>query len=414
MSIVTGLDIGTTKIACLVGEVDERRRLRIVGVGIVPSRGIKKGMIVSVEEATAAIQEAVERAERSSGHELRDAYVGVAGSHISALNSRGTTPINRPSHAVEMDDVQRALEAARTIAIPHSQEIIHVVPRGYWLDGSNGVRDPVGLHGYRLEVEAHVVTAGATSLQTIEKCCQEADLSVRAFVMEPLASGEAVLSDDEKELGVVLVDIGGGTTDISIFLEGSVWHTTSLPIGGDHLTHDLAIGLQCPHSVAEEIKKRYGYASLAGLPEPDAPLEVAHFGDEPLRGRVRADVAEILHYRVEEIFDLVRREMKRSGYDGLLPAGLVLCGGSAQLAGIKEAGRAYFDLPVRVAMPQALSGMVDLLGSPAYATSVGLLEWGMHNEKALGRGAVRPKGRAAANGGWAGRLRRWFSTLLPG
>ncbi|MGH2545046.1 MAG: cell division protein FtsA, partial [Ardenticatenaceae bacterium] len=245
-NMVNGLDIGTTKIACLVGEQDERQRMTVVGVGIVPSKGIKKGVIVNIEETVDAIQMAVEKAERTSGHEITEAYVGVAGSHIMALNSRGTASINRPNHRIESEDVRQALESARAIAIPHSQEVIHVVPRSYWLDGSNGVSDPIGLHGYRLEVEAHIVTAAATALQTYERCCEAAGVVAHAFVLEPLASGAAVLSEDEKELGVVLVDVGGGTTDISIFLEGSVWHTVSLPIGGYHLTHDLAVGLQCP------------------------------------------------------------------------------------------------------------------------------------------------------------------------
>ncbi|MBA3530435.1 MAG: cell division protein FtsA [Ardenticatenales bacterium] len=410
--VVTGLDIGTTKIACLVGELDDQHRMRIIGVGIVPSKGIKKGVIVNVDEATEAIQRAVEKAERTSGQQIREAYVGVAGSHISAVNSRGTVAINRPSHHIEPDDVRRALEAARTIAIPHSQEVIHVVPRGYWLDGSNGVRNPVGLHGYRLEVEAHVVTAAATALQTYEKCCEGAGVAVRAFVLEPLASGEAVLHEDEKELGVVLVDIGGGTTDISVFLESSVWHTVSLPVGGHHLTHDLAVGLQCPLGVAEEIKKRFGYAAVRGVVD-DSFIDISHFGDEPFRDVSRRDVAEILEHRVLDIFDLILREMKRSGYDGLLPAGLVFCGGSSQLAGLKEAGRDFFSLPVRVAAPQGLSGLVDVLGNPAYATSVGLLEWGLHQDQIQGRMKRAPGGESASSQ-WVSRIREWLATLLPG
>ncbi|MDQ4078525.1 MAG: cell division protein FtsA [Chloroflexota bacterium] len=412
-TIVTGLDIGTTKIACLVGESDEHQRLRIIGVGIVPSRGIKKGVIVNVEEAVDAIHTAVEKAERTSGHEIAEAYVGVAGSHIVALNSRGTAPVNRPNHRIEDDDVRQALESARAIAIPHSQEVIHVVPRGYWLDGSNGVSDPVGLHGYRLEVEAHIVTAASTALQTYEQCCEAVGVRAHAFVLEPLASGAAVLIEDEKELGVVLVDIGGGTTDISIFLEGAVWHTVSLPIGGYHLSHDLAVGLQCPYPVAEEIKKRYGCAAAASVTD-DAPLDIAHFGDDPLRQLTRRDVAEILEHRVADIFDLIQREMKRSGYDGLLPAGLVFCGGSSQLPGLKEAGRNFFGLPVRVATPTGLTGLVDVLGSPAYATSVGLLEWGMHQDHAQGRRHRLVMNSKGVSSPWMERLRAWFSALLPG
>ncbi len=412
MSIVTGLDIGTSKIACLVAETDERQRMKIVGVGIVPSQGIKKGVIVNVEEAVEAIQLAVEKAERTSGHEITEVYVGVAGTHIAALNSRGTTSINRPSRRVESEDVNLALESARAVAIPHSQEVIHVVPRGFWLDGSNGVSDPLGLHGYRLEVEAHIVTAATATLQTYERCCEMAGVVAHAFVLEPLASSEAVLTDDEKELGVVLVDIGGGTTDISIFLEGSVWHTVSLPIGGYHLSHDLAVGLQCPYPVAEEIKKRYGSATPAALAD-DTPLDISHFGDEALQHWTRRDVAEILEHRLADIFDLIQREMKRSGYDGLLAAGLVFCGGSSQLPGLKEAGREFFGLPVRIAAPQDLNGLVDVLGSPAYATSVGLLEWGLHQDRAQGRVRRPTQGKRAASP-WGERLRSWLAALLPG
>ena len=412
MSIITGLDIGTTKVACLVGELDQHRRLRVIGVGIAPSRGIKKGVIVNVEAATEAIFEAVDKAERTAGVEIREAYVGVAGSHISALNSRGTVAINHPNHYIEKDDVRRVLEAARAIAIPYSQEVIHVVPRGYWLDGSNGVIDPVGLHGYRLEVEAHIVTAGMMALQTYEKCCEAVGVSTRSFVLEPLASGEAVLNEDEKELGVVLVDIGGGTTDISIFLEGAVWHTVSLPVGGSHFSHDLAVGLQCPLPVAEEIKKRYGHAFVTDITDHE-PLDISHFGDGPLRTVTRRDVASILEHRVVDIFDLIADEIKHSGYEGLLPAGLVLCGGSSQLAGFKEAGGDYFDAPVRVATPQNITGLADVLRNPGYATSVGLLSWGIHHDHPQG---LLPRTTMTANRStlWKSRLRTWLAALLPG
>ncbi|HYN87343.1 MAG TPA: cell division protein FtsA, partial [Ardenticatenaceae bacterium] len=344
MATVIGLDIGTSKIACLVGETDDERRdarMRIVGVGIVPARGIKKGMIVNLQEASSAIEAAVDKAERTSGREITSCYVGVAGAHIAALNSRGTVSIARGDHLVEPEDVTRALESARTIAIPHSQEVIHVVPRGYWLDGENGVRDPVGLHGYRLEVEAHIVTAAATALQTIETCVNQAGVQVEGFVLEPLASGEAVLNEDGTELGVVLADLGGGTTDISVFLEGSVWHTVSIPVGGNHFSHDLAVGLQCPLPVAEDLKVRFGHASPEGVKD-DSPIEVSSFGDNPLRGLTRRHLADILSHRAYDIFDLILREMKRSGYDGLLPAGIVFCGGSSQLAGFREVARNYF------------------------------------------------------------------------
>lgn len=421
MATVVGLDIGSSKIACLVGETDDERRdgrMRIIGVGIVPSRGIKKGMIVNVQEAAAALEAAVDKAERTSGQEITGCYVGVAGSHIAALNSRGTVSISRGDHLVQSDDVTRALESARTVAIPHSQEVIHVVPRGYWLDGENGVRDPVGLHGYRLEVEAHIVTAAATALQTIEKCVNQAGMQVEGFVLEPLASGQAVLNEDETELGVVLADIGGGTTDISVFLEGSIWHTASLPVGGYHFSHDLAVGLQCPLPVAEDLKVRYGHVDPSQVTD-DSPIEVRGFGDSPVRGPTRRDVADILGHRALDIFDLILREMKRSGYDGLLPAGIVFCGGSSQLAGLRELAQSYFGLPVRVAAPKNLSGLVDVLGTPAYATSVGLLHWGLQYDRArLRKTQPRLRGLSRDNGGspavsWWERLRSLLGPLLP-
>lgn len=410
MSIVVGIDIGTTKMVCLVGELDDRRRLQIIGQGIVPSKGIKKGVIVNAEQATEAIQAAVEKAERTSGHEITEAFVGVAGSHVTALNNRASVAINRSDKRVLQEDVRRVLEAARSLAIANAQEIIHVVPRGFWLDGNEGVADPVGLHGYKLEVEAHIVTAGTTTLQTYEKCCEAAGVEIRAFVLEPLASGEAVLTEDEKNLGVVLVDMGGGTTDIAIFMEGSVWHTSSVPVGGSHFTNDLAVGLNCPLPIAEEIKKKYGQ-SAANQVNDHSPIDVSTFGDEPMGTLTRKEVAEILEHRVAEIFDLIQREVKRSGYDGLLPAGLVFCGGAAQLAGLRDVAKSTFNLPVRVASPQNLMGMVDVLGTPAYATGVGLLAWGMEQHQAEGNPRRRLAGKRLS---WLGQVRGWLSRLLPG
>ena len=408
--IVVGLDIGTAKIACLIGEVDRNNRIHVVGVGIAPSQGVKKGVIVDMAAASVAVEEAVHKAERAAGVEVQSAFVGVAGAHISGINSRGTVSIARSNHRVDAQDVRRALESARAVAIPHSQEVVHIIPRGYWLDGENGVRNPIGLHGYRLEVEAHIVTAAVTALQTLEQCCRTAGVLVEAFVLEPLASGEAVLEEDEKELGVVLVDIGGGTTDISIFLEGSVWHTASLPLGGAHLTHDLAVALQCPVATAERLKLRYGAARPEAIVE-DELIEVSAFGDTAVQQVWRSEIAEILAYRVADIFDLIQREIKRSGYDGLLPAGLVFCGGTASLPGLREAAHDAFGLPVRIAPPhtERLSGLVDRLGSPAYATSVGLLEWGAHHHQVKAPAPEHPEVHSA----WE-RFREWLHMLLPG
>ncbi len=410
MRHVVGLDIGSSKIGCLVGEVDDHGRLRIIGIGVVPSAGVKKGAIVDLEAATRAVEAAVTRAEHTSGVAFQGALVGVSGAHIVSLNSRGTVSISRGNHTVQHDDVQRVLEAARAIALPHSHEVIHLIPRGFWLDSENGVRNPVGLHGYRLEVEAHVVAASTTALQTLETCCRGAGVDVQAFVLDPLAAGEAILTEDEKELGVVLVDIGGGTTDIGIFIEGAAWHTVSLPVGGHHLSHDLAVGLQCPLPVAEELKVRHGCAATALVGEDEA-VDVATFGDTPLHAVTRRDIAEILEYRVLDLFDLIRREIKRSGYDGLLPAGVVFCGGSAQLEGLRELATDYFRLPVRVGQPHTahLSGLIDSLGSPAFAATVGLLRWGAHHHQVRGH----QNGAGHSSSDWKERLARWLTTLLP-
>ncbi len=410
MQTVVGLDIGTSKIACLVGEVDDGERLRIIGVGVVPSAGVKKGLIVDLEAVVKAIEVAATKAEHTSGLTLEHTLVGVAGAHIISLNSRGTVSISRSSHVVQQDDVRRVVEAARTVALPHSHQIIHLIPRGFWLDEENGVRNPVGLHGYRLEVEAHLVAASRAVLQTVETCCAEAGLQVQAFVLQPLAAGESVLTEDEKELGVVLVDIGGGTTDIGIFLEGAAWHTVSLPVGGHHLSHDLAVGLQCPLPVAEKLKIQYGSASTAAVTDNE-PVDAATFGDTSARTITRRDIAEVLEYRVLDLFDLIRREVKRSGYDGLLPAGLVFCGGSAQLSGLRELAAEYFGLPVRIGQPRTahLSGLIDTLGSPAFAATVGLLQWGAHHHQ------VREVGHrnGHASSAWRERFSRWLTSLLP-
>lgn len=381
---VVALDIGTTKISALVAEVSASLDgpLRIVGVGTVPSKGIRKGVVVNVGEVSAAIMEAVQRAERTSGYEIASAYVGLAGAHISAVNSRGVVAISRGERGVRPVDIERALEAARAIDIPHNREILHIIPRGFTVDGDDGVRDPVGMQAYRLEVEAHIVTGATSSIQNLVKCVQTAGIQIDALVLEPLASGEATLTDIEREMGVVLVDIGGGTTDIAIFIEGSIWHTVVLPTGGEQLTNDIAVGLRTPFNAAEEIKLKYGHA-LPDMLLSDESVKVVMFGEDSLQYVSRQFLAEIIQARAEEIFEMILKEVKRSGYDGLLPAGLVLCGGTAGLPGIRDLARDVMDLPVRIGEPQNLTGLVDTLQNPAFATSVGLLQWGLKHDAPL-------------------------------
>jgi cell division protein FtsA len=398
------IDVGTTKICTLIGETDETADgLRIVGVGVVPSRGIRKGVVVNVKETTDAILASIDKAERISGCEIESAYVGLAGAHISSINSVGAVAINRGERGVQPADVERALDAARAMPVPHNRQVLHAIPRSYKLDGDDGVRDPLGMQAYRMEVEAHIITGATTSIHNLVKCVQATGTGVDAMVLEPLASGEAVLTEVEREMGVVLADIGGGTTDIAIFIEGSIWHTVVLPMGGEQITHDIAIGLRTPFTTAEEIKIKYGNTSSKNV-QIDETLDVTAFGEGGPQQVSRLFLTQIIEARVEEIFELIRREIKRSGYDGLLPAGVVLCGGTADLAGIRDVAREQLNLPVRTGAPHDMRGLVDVLGSPAYATSVGLLLWGLR------RDVPRPN-RDRRNDGL--KLPGWLRAFLP-
>jgi cell division protein FtsA len=401
---VVSIDVGTTKVCTLVGKIEEEGALRIMGVGVVPSKGLRKGVVVNVNEATEAIAVSVEKAERIAGHEITHAHVGVAGAHISSFNSRGVVAVSR-GHSISQDDVNRVLDAALAIAIPHNREVIHVVPRGYIVDGQDGVRDPVDMHGFRLEVEAHIITGAATSVHNLVKCVNQVGIEIDELVLAPLASGEAVLTDNEREMGVVLADIGGGTTDMAIFIEGSVWHTAVLAIGGNHLTNDVAVGLRAPFATAEQIKEKYGYARLEDVAANET-IEVNVFGGDSWQAIPRRFLSEIIEARAAEIFNLLLQEVKRSGYDGLLPAGAVLCGGSSQLGGMRELGRDILQLPTRIGGPHDLQGLVDTLSSPAYATGVGLLLWGLRQES----GAVH---RERPVGLWQ-RIVDWLRAFLPG
>jgi len=398
------IDVGTTKICTLIGETDDAADdLRIVGVGVVPSRGIRKGVVVNVKETTDAILASIDKAERISGCEIDGAYVGLAGAHISSINSVGAVAINRGERGVQPADVERALDAARAMPVPHNRQVLHAIPRSYKLDGDDGVRDPLGMQAYRMEVEAHIITGATTSIHNLVKCVQATGTGVDAMVLEPLASGEAVLTEVEREMGVILADIGGGTTDIAIFIEGSIWHTVVLPMGGEHITHDIAIGLRTPFTTAGELKIKYGNTSSKNV-QIDETLDVTAFGEGGPQQVSRLFLTQIIEARVEEIFELIRQEIKRSGYDGLLPAGVVLCGGTADLAGIRDVAREQLNLPVRTGTPHDIRGLVDILGSPAYATSVGLLLWGLRCD------VPRPNGDRRNDGL---KLPGWLRAFLP-
>ncbi|CAG0935086.1 Cell division protein FtsA [Thermoflexales bacterium] len=404
---IVGIDVGTTKVCTLVGEAVDNE-LKIVGVGVAPSRGIKKGVVVNVVEAASAIKASIEKAERSSGYEIARAFVSVTGGHVSAINSRGVVGVNRGDKGITSDDVGRALDAARAIAIPQDREVLHVIPRGYSVDGQDGVKEPVGMIGFRLEVEAHIVTGQASSIHNLMKCVESCNVGVDGLVLDPIASGEAVLTNTEKEMGVVLADIGGGTTDIAIFIEGSVWHTTVLPVGGNHLTNDVAVGMRVPFEAAEQLKVEHGHARHEMI-DPTEVVQVKAFGDGGVTRVQRRDLAEIIEARTEEIYQLIMQEIKRSGYDGLLPAGVVLAGGTSQLRGLRELGRQVLSLPVRIGTPQNLLGLTDAIDSPAYATSVGLLLWGRDQAGAQ----PLPTRKDKKGGDWGDRFGGFIKTLLP-
>jgi cell division protein FtsA len=407
MSPIAVLDIGTTKTCALVGEVTEAGTWRILGNGVVPSRGLRKGMVTDVKEAAVAIAGAVQQAERVSVVPIEAAYVGIAGAHIQATNSRGIAAIH--SRGVTQEDIDRALESAQALAVPLNREILHVIPRGFILDGQDGIQDPRGMVGFRLEVEAHVVTGATASIQNMTRAVEAAGIRVIDLILEPLAASEAVLTTAEREMGVVLVDLGGGTTDIAILTEGSISHTVILPTGGIHITNDLAVGLRTPFEVAEEIKLKYGHVDPDQVFDVDL-IDVAAFGEEGRRLITRRQIAEIIHPRAAEICQLILTEIQRAGYDRLLPAGVVLCGGTAELPGLKWLARQILDMPVRVGVPRDLEGFADRVSSAAFAASIGLLQWGWRHHQQNDT-PPRRRRKAGALSGLMGWVR---GAILPG
>ena len=370
--IIVGIDVGTTKICTLVARVEAENKIRILGVGIEPSLGMRKGVVVDIDATSKAIKRSIDKAERTSGLEITSAQVSLAGSHVSSINSHGASGVT--GGVIDQHDVFRALDAAKAVSIPHNRDIVHVIQRGFSVDGQDGIHKPIGMHGYRLEVEAHIITASSTSLDNLEQCVNAAGAQAEAFVLNPLASAEAVLTETERESGVVVCDIGGGTTDLAIYINGDVWHTMVLAIGGNYLTSDIAHGLNLPLEQAEQIKIQHGHSMISEIPD-DEMVQIRPFGDDAKSEFKRQKLALIIEARVEEIFSYVIQEIKRSGYDGLLPAGIVLTGGTSSLPGISQFARRMFNFPVRVAQPENLLGMTDQLNDPAYSTSIGLLEW---------------------------------------
>jgi cell division protein FtsA len=411
--IFVGIDVGTTKVCTLVGRVEAENQIRILGVGIEPSEGIRKGVIVDLGAASKAIARSVEKAEQTSGMEITTALVSLAGAHVSSVNSRGVVAI--PHGLIDAVDVARVLEQARAVAIPHDREIVHVVQRGFTVDGQEGIHMPVGMHGYKLEVETHIITAAAATVDNLRQCVGAAGVQIDQFVLNPLASAEVVLTESERQMGVAVCDIGGGTTDLAIYVDGDVWHTMVLAVGGNHVTQDIAHGLRLPITQAEEVKKQQGHAVRAEV-GPEEYFNIRPFGEDHPVQINRQELAHIIEARTEETFNLILQEIKRSGYDGLLPAGIVLTGGTSALPGIKRVAGEVLDMPVRTAQPENLIGLVEKLNSPSYSTSVGLLRWAltMHDhDLAMGndrRNRRRPKGESSMD---FDGIKNWLKRLLP-
>ncbi|MCC6300957.1 MAG: cell division protein FtsA [Anaerolineales bacterium] len=407
--IVVGIDVGTTKICTLVGRVEDDKSIRILGVGIEPSDGIRKGIIVDLAAATQAITRSVKKAESTSGLEITSALVSIAGAHVSSVNSRGATAVN--GNVIEQFDLDHAMEQARAVAIPHDREIVHVIQRGFSVDGQDGIRNPKGMHGYRLEVEAHIITASAATVDNLRHCVGASGVKIQEFVLNPLASGEAVLTEQERQMGVAVCDIGGGTADLAIYVNGDVWHTMVLAVGGNHITQDVAHGLHLPFAQAEEVKKQQGHA-VRGEVGSEEYFSIRPFGEDRPVQINRQELAEIIEARVAETFTLILQEIKRSGYDGLLPAGMVLTGGTSALPGIKRVANEVLGIPVRTAQPENLSGLVDRLKSPAYSTGVGLLQWAVamqDSDTSVGR-SRRKKGDSRMS---FGLIKKIVGRILP-
>jgi len=408
--VIVGVDVGTTKICALIGEVDENNRLTVVGAGVAPAQGLRKGVVVDIDDAAASIRTALTQTERISGYQIGTAFVGIAGQHIMSHNSHGSVAISPQKHEVTQFDIDRAIENARAVPPPHNREVLHVIPREYVVDGEDGIRDPLGMSGYRLEVVTHIVTGAMASIHNLEKSVQKAGIEIDDMVLEPMASGEAVLSQAERDLGVALVDIGGGTTDIAIYVHGSVFYSAVLPVGGNHLTNDIAVGLRAPSHVAEEMKIQYGSAIAAAI-DSDEMVEMMTFENAGTGQVSRRFLCEILEARAHELLSMVGEEIKKSGYNGVLPAGIVLTGGSSQLAKLDDLARNALGMPVRLGRPEHIQGLTDDLGSPAYATSVGLLLWGLKNQDFVHAEARRPADGKEPS--FMSRLSSIFRVFLP-
>ncbi|MBF0624506.1 MAG: cell division protein FtsA [Magnetococcales bacterium] len=406
-NLIVGLDIGTTKICCIVADLQQDGRLDVIGIGTHPSRGLRKGVVIDIDSTVESMRMAVEEAEMMAGVEINMVYAGIAGAHIKSGNSHGVVATKEGE--VTASDIQRVLDAARAQPISHDREILHTIPQEFILDGQDGIQEPLGMSGVRLEANVHIITGAVSSAHNIIKCANRCGLDVGDIILEQLASGEAVLTSDEKELGVCMLDIGGGTTDIAIYADGHIKHTAVLAIGGDHITNDIAVGLRTPTREAEQLKKDSGSA-LASLVNPEETIQVPSIGDREPRSLARHILAEIIEPRVEELFTLVSREIARSGFEEQIAAGVVLTGGTSILEGMVELAEEVFNKPVRRGVPQGMGGLTDVVGSPVYATAVGLVQFATrHNRDRPFRTAPEETGGTKKV---MQRMREWFGDIF--
>ncbi len=408
-NVLAGLDIGTTKIVALIAEPQDDGSLRVIGVGVSPSLGLRRGVVVNLEKTIRSIEDALDAAERQAGIEIGSVFAGIAGDHIRSINSRGVIAVSRKGNEITQADVDRVIEAARAIALPMDREIIHVIPQEYIVDDQPGIKDPVGMAGVRLEGEIHIITGAVTSAQNIYKSVQRAGVEVSDLVLQPLATSYAVLSEDEKELGVAVLDLGGGTADLAVFYDGSIRHTAVIGLGGENVTNDVAIGLRTPRDQAERIKIEHG-VSLQAMVQADEIIEVPGVGGRAPRQVSRDVLAAIIEPRMEEIFALTLREMQRSEFMDLLTTGLVLTGGGAMLDGAVELAEQVFDMPVKLGLPSGIEGLSEEVATPMFATAVGLLQYAVTEGQGRGRG-FRTTGGGLFDSVLA-RMRRWIDEFF--
>ncbi|MGZ8164547.1 MAG: cell division protein FtsA [Methylobacter sp.] len=397
-NLIVGLDIGTSKVAAIVGELTSDGNIEVIGIGSSASRGLKKGVVVNLESTVQSIQRAIEEAELMAGCQIKSVFAGIAGSHIRSLNSHGIVAIK--DKEVTQYDIDRVIDSARAVAIPADQKILHILPQEFVIDLQDGIKEPIGMSGIRLEAKVHMVTGSVSASQNIIKCIRRCGLEVEDIVLEQLASCNSVLTEDEKELGVCLIDIGGGTTDIAIFVEGAIKHTAVIPIAGDQVTNDIAVALRTPTVNAEDIKRKYACA-LTQLASVDGVIEVPSIGDRAPRKISTQNLAEIIEPRYEELILLVQSELRRSGYEELIAAGIVLTGGSAKVMGLIELAEEIFHMPVRMGTPQNVTGLTEVVKNPIHSTGVGLLIYGKEHQ-GIGRS------NESEGFGWFSKMKNWF------